>query len=66
VAVGDVDVGVEPPVERSLGDEVEEREEQLRQDHQSVRRVPHPRRPTHHPCRARRRHDFLLLASVMC
>lgn len=41
VAVGDVDVGVEPPVERGLGDEVEEREEDLRQDHQSMRRVPH-------------------------
>ena len=40
--VGDVDVGVEPPVEGGLGDEVHERVAQLRQCHLDVRRVPPP------------------------
>jgi hypothetical protein len=44
VPVSYVDVGVEPPVEAGLGDEVHERVGQLRQEHQDVRRVlaPHP------------------------
>lgn len=42
VAVGDVDVGVEPPVEGGLGDEVHQGVAQLHHDHHVVRRVPPP------------------------
>jgi hypothetical protein len=42
MAVGDVDVGVEPLVEGGLGDEVHERVAQLRQHHLDVRRIPPP------------------------